>query len=173
MANEFGHVLTEGAIFIAKSGEEVRVDVEFTHDLIANKNRNDNFGFGFERAREIAGIGLHVVHDDGLAGGRRSTADTLIKRNTNMWRHGAFERTKHEDIAITFLFEHVESDPVVPREFFMEQANDAAHQLFGRTRRDGKRIKSRNQIRRFRLCGSHECSRTHGTEERNGGRTRE
>ena len=56
-AEEGGGVFAELAIAGAEGGEEVGVDVEFTDDFAVNEDGDDDFGFGFEGAGEIAGIG--------------------------------------------------------------------------------------------------------------------
>ena len=73
-----GSVFAEHAIFGAKGSKEVGVDIKFTRDFAMTENWNDDFGFGFEGAGEIARIVVDVVHDDGFSRAGRSAADALI-----------------------------------------------------------------------------------------------
>ena len=114
-------MFAEFAVFGAEGGEEVAVDVEFADDFAVDEDGDDNFGFGFERAGEIAGIGVDVVDDDGLAAGGGGSADALIERDASVGSHGAPERAQDEHVGIAVEFEHVKADPVVASELFMEQ----------------------------------------------------
>jgi len=124
-----GGVFAEFAVVGAEGGEEVGVDVEFADDFAADEDGDDDFGFGFERAGEVAGIGVDVVNDDGFAAGGRGPADALVKRDAGVGRHGAFEGAEDECVA-SFPFEHVEADPVVAGEFFVEKGDDGFHERF-------------------------------------------
>ncbi len=66
-AEELGGTFTQFSVVGAESGEEVAVDVEFTDDFPFCEDGYDDFGFGFERTGEIAGVFIDVVYDDGLA----------------------------------------------------------------------------------------------------------
>ena len=126
-AEEAGGVFAEGAIVGAEGGEEMRVDVEFADDFVVNEDGDDDFGFGFEGAGQIARIGVNVIDDDGLAGGRGSAADALVERNAGVGRLGALEMTENENVVVAFLFEHVKANPVVTSDFFVEESDDALH----------------------------------------------
>ena len=98
-AEDGGGVFAEFAVVGAEGGEEVGVDVEFADDFAANEDGDDDFGFGFERAGEIAGVGVDVVDDDGFAAGGRGAADALIERDAGVGRHGAFEGAEDKRVA--------------------------------------------------------------------------
>ena len=149
-----GGVFAEFAVVGAEGGEEVGVDVEFADDFAADEDGNDDFGFGFERAGEVAGVGVDVVDDDGFAAGGRGAADALVERNAGVGRHGAFEGAEDEGVA-AFPFEHVEADPVVAGEVLMEKRDDGFHEGFGGDGRPGERVELGNEVGRFRIWGSH------------------
>ena len=122
-------MFAEFAVVGAEGGEEVGVDVEFADDFAADEDGNDDFRFGFERAGEIAGVGVDVVDDDGFAAGGRGAADALVERDAGVGRHGALEGAEDKRVA-SFPFEHVEADPVVASEFFVEERDDGFHERF-------------------------------------------
>ena len=155
LPEEQGGVLAELAVVGAEGGEKVGVDIEFASDLAADKDRDDDFGFGFERAGEIAGIGIDVVNDDGFAGGSRSAADPLIEGDAGVRRHRALEWAKNEDVVIALFFKHVKADPVVASELFMEEGDDALHESVGGGGRFCESVESGNEIGRFGMCGGH------------------
>ena len=130
-AEESGSVFAEPAIVQAESGGDVGVDVKFTDDFAVNKDGHNDFGFGFERAGEVTGVGIDVIDDDGFATGSRSAADSLIEGNARVGRHGAFEGTEDEYVLIPFPGEHIETDPIVTSEFFVEESDDALHEGVG------------------------------------------
>ena len=121
-------VFAEHAVVGTEGGEEVRVDVEFAGDLAMDENGNDDFGFGLERTSEIARVGVDIVDDNGFAGGGRCAADALIEGDARVGSHRALERAEDEDVVIPFFFEHVKTNPVVAREFFVEERNDTLHE---------------------------------------------
>jgi len=149
-----GGVFAEFAVVGTEGGEEVGVDIEFADDFAADEYGDDDFGFGFERAGEIAGVGVDVVDDDGFAAGGRGAADTLVKGNAGVGRHGAFEGAKDESVA-SFPFEHVEADPVVASEFFVKKSDDGFHERFAGCSGLGERVELRNDVGRFQVCGRH------------------
>ena len=128
-AEEGGGVFAEFAVVGAEGGWEVGVDVEFADDFAVGEDGNDDFGFGFEGAGEIAGVGVYVVDDDGFAGGCRGAADALVEGDAGVGRHGAMEGAENERVA-SFPFEHVKADPVVAGEFFVEKGDDGFHEGF-------------------------------------------
>jgi len=148
-------VFAEFAIVGAEGCEEVGVYVEFTDDFAADEDGDDDFGFGFERAGEIAGVGVDVVDDDGFSAGGRGAADALIEGNAGVRGHGALERAEDERVA-SFPFEHVEADPVVAGEFFVEKGDDGFHERFAGCGRFGERIELGNEVGRFQGCGGHD-----------------
>jgi hypothetical protein len=117
-------VFAERAVVRAESGMEVGVNVEFTGDFAVDEDRNNDFGFGFERAGEIAGIGIDVVNDNGFAGGGRGTTDALIEGDASVRGHGAFEGAEDKHVA-AFLFQHVKTNPVIAGELFVEESDNA------------------------------------------------
>jgi len=50
----------------------------FSGYLAVYKDGNNDLGLGFKRAGEVARIGINIVDHYGFAGGRGSTADSLI-----------------------------------------------------------------------------------------------
>jgi len=153
-AEEGGGVFAEGAVFEAEGGEEVGVDVEFADDFVVDEDGDDDFGFGFEGAGEVAGIGINIIDDDGLAGGGGSAADALVERNAGVGGHGALEGAEDENVVVAFLFEQVEANPVVASKLFVEERDDILHEGFGGIGGFGKGIESRDEVGRFGLgCG--------------------
>ena len=147
-------MFAEFAIVGAERGEEVRVDVEFAGNFAADEDGNDDFGFGFERAGEITGIGVDVVHDDGFAAGCRGAADSLIERDARVGRHGALEGAEDEDVS-AFFFQHVKADPIVSGEFFVQQGDDGFHECLAGRGGFCQSIKFRDQITGFEVGGGH------------------
>jgi len=147
-------VFAEFAVVGAEGGEEVGVDVEFADDFAADEDGDDDFGFGFERAGEIVGVGVDVVDDDGFAAGGRCAADALIEGNAGVGRHGALEGAEDERVA-SIPFEHVEADPVVAGELFVEKGDDGFHEGFAGGGGFGERVEFGHQIGGFSLCGGH------------------
>ena len=139
-AEEGGGVFAEDAIARAKSGEEVGIDVEFTDDFAVDEDGDDDFGFGFEGAGEIAGIAGDVVNDDGHAAAGRGAANALVERDAGVWRHGALEGAEDEDIAGGFVLEHVEANPIVFGELAVEEHDDVCHEGFGGSGGDGQAV---------------------------------
>jgi len=139
-AEEGGGVFAEKAIVGAEGGEEVGVNVEFTDDFAMNEDGDDDFGFGFERAGEIAGIGADVINDDGLARAGSGAANALVERDAGVGRHGAVEGAEDKDFVIGFLFEHVEANPIVFGELAVKKRDDVFHQGFGGSGGDGQSV---------------------------------
>ncbi len=135
-----GGVFAEQAIVGAEGGQEVGVDIEFTGDFAVMEDGDDDFGFGFEGAGEIAGIAADVVNDDGHAATGSGTANALVERDTSVGRHGALEGAEDEDIAIGFLFEHVEANPIVFDELAVKERDDVFHQGFAGSGGDGQAV---------------------------------
>lgn len=149
-----GGVFAEFAVVGAEGGEEVGIDVKFADDFAADEDGDDDFGFGFEGAGEIARVGIDVVDDDGFAAGSSGAADALIEGDAGVGRHGAFERAEDERVA-AFPFEHVEADPVVAGELFVEQSDDGFHEGFAGGGGLGERVELGNDVGRFQVCGRH------------------
>ena len=133
-------MFAEYTIVGAKCGEEVGVDVEFTDDFAMDEDWDDDFGFGFEGAGEIAGIAADVVNDDGLASAGSGAANALVERDTRVGRHSALEGAEDEDVAIGFLFEHVEANPIVFGELAVKKRDDVFHQGFAGSGCDGQTV---------------------------------
>lgn len=111
-ADEDGGVFAEYAIVRTEGGEEVAVNVEFTDDFSFCEDGNDDFGFRFERAGEIARVLVHVVHNDGLAAGCGGATDALIQRDARVRRHAAAKRAEDQHVGIFFV-DHVKANPVI------------------------------------------------------------
>ena len=141
-------MFAEFAVIGAEGGEEVGVDVEFADDFAADEDGDYDFGFGFEGAGEIAGVGVDVVDDDGFAAGGRGAADALVEGNARVRRHGALEGAEDERVA-SFPFEHVEADPVVAGEFFMKKGDEGFHEGFAGRGGFSERVELGNEVGRF------------------------
>jgi hypothetical protein len=153
-AEDGGGVFAEFAVVGTEGGEEVGIDVEFTDDFAADEDGDDDFGFGFERACKITGVGVDVVDDDGFAAGGSGAADALVEGNAGVGRHCAFERAKEERVASS-PFEHVEADPVIAGEFFVEKGDDGFHERFAGRGELGERVELGDQIGGFWMCDCH------------------
>ena|SRR5271157_14403 len=139
-AKKCGSVFAELAIVGAKGSQEMRVDVEFARNFVVKKNRDDNLGFGLDRASEITRVGGNVIDDNGSACGRGGSADALIEGDACVRRHGAPEGAKDKHVAVRFFFEHVEANPIVACELFVKHGNDALHEVAGRSGFRGERV---------------------------------
>lgn len=126
LAEELGGVFAELAVVGAECGEEVAVNVELTDDFSLRENRNDDFGFGFNRAGQVAGILVHVIHDHSAAAGRCGAADALIQRDARVRCHASAKRAENEHVGIICV-DHIEADPVVASQFFVQQRDDGVH----------------------------------------------
>ncbi len=147
-------MFAEFAVVGAEGGEEVGVDVEFADDFAADEDGDDDFGFCFERAGEVTRVGVDVVDDDGFAGGGSGAADALIEGNAGVGRHGAFEGAEDERVA-AFPFEHVEADPIVAGEFFVEEGDDGFHEGFAGGSGFGEGVELGNDVGGFQVCSGH------------------
>ena len=149
-----GGMFAENAVVRAEGSEEMGVDVEFTDDFAMDEYGDDDFGFGFEGAGEIAGVGADVVDDDGFTAGGSGAADALVKGDAGVGRHGALERAEDEGVA-AFPFEHVEADPVVAGELFVKKSDDGFHEGFAGRGGFGERVELGNHFGGFWVCGCH------------------
>ena len=154
-ADDGGGVLTEFAVVGTESGEEVAVNVEFADDFSVHKNRDDDLGFCFERAGEIARVAVDVIHNDRLSGGSGGPADALIERNARVGRERADKGTEDEDFASGFVLEHVKADPIVSGEFFVKEICDFLHEVVGGRAYSAKRIDFRDQVGTFESGRGH------------------
>ena len=75
-------------------------------------------------------------------------------RGMRVWRHGAFEGAEDERVA-AFPFEHVEADPVVAGELFVEERDDRFHEGFAGGSGFGERVELGNDVGGFWVCGCH------------------
>ena len=160
-AEDGGSVFAEFAISRAKSGEEVGVDIEFTDNFAVDEDGDDDFGFGFERTGEIAGIAGDIVNDDGHAAAGSGAANALVERDARVGRHGALEGAEDEDVVIAFLFEQVEANPIVFGELGVKERDNVIHQGLAGTRGDGQTVEFEDEVGRFRVCGGHDSSVEH------------
>jgi len=154
-AEKNGGVFTKVAIVGAKSGEEVGVDVELASDFAVDKDGDDDFGFGFEGAGEVTGIGADVVDHDGFAGGGSGATNALIERNARVRGHSALKRTENEDVAVWLFFQQVKTNPVVASEFFVEKGDDAFHEGIGGGRGARQSVEIGDEVGSFALRGGH------------------
>src|ERR1035438_8196952 len=143
--NQAGTVLDELAVVGGKRRGLMAVDIEFSDDLAFYKNRSDDFGLGFERTGEIAGIAIHIVDDHGLGGGNGGAADPLMQWNARVrsCRSHVGSENEHGLGTVCAFFEHVEADPVVMLEQFLQALDDHRHQVlsvFGGVREIGQLI---------------------------------
>ena len=56
LAEDSGGVFAELAVFGAEGGGKMTVDVEFADNFAVHEDRDNNFGLGFERAGQVAGV---------------------------------------------------------------------------------------------------------------------
>ncbi len=123
-------MFTEFAVIGAKGGVSVAVDVEFADDFSVSEDRNDDFGFCFNRAGEIARIVVDVIHNECFPAGSRRAADSLIQRNARVRSRCSTKRSENEHVWIIGV-NHVKAHPVVASELFVEQRNYGIHQGVG------------------------------------------
>ena len=71
----------KATVVCSEGGGGMAVDVELTHRNTIHENRRDNLRFGFERARQVAGIGVDVVDNNRLRGGEGSASDSFVQGN--------------------------------------------------------------------------------------------
>ena len=67
-------MFADGAVVGPEGGEEMAVNIQLADDFLFDEDWDDDFGFGFKRAGEIAGILSDVIHHNGLAAGRGRAA---------------------------------------------------------------------------------------------------
>src|ERR1700751_574382 len=120
-----------------------------------HENGDDDFGFCFDRAGEVARVGVDVVHDDGLSGRGCCTTDPLVEWDARVWSHGAAEGPENEHVRCAVFFEHVETHPVVAQHFLMEKFGDAGHQVLRGASTRGEGVEFFDQLTGFRICGRH------------------
>jgi hypothetical protein len=156
-AEEGGGVFAEFAVVGAEGCVEVGVDVEFADYFAADEDGDDDFGFGFEGAGEIAGVGVDVVNDDGFAAGGSGAANALVEGYAGVGRHGALKGTEDERVAC-FPFEHVEADPIVAGEFFVEKGDDGFHEGFGGGSGFGEGVELGDEVGGFQGYSGHGCN---------------
>ncbi len=150
-----GGVFAESAVVRTERGAEVRVDVELADDFAVNEDGDDDFGFSFKRASEIAGIGIDVVDDNGLFCGSSGAANAVAQRDARVGSRGALEGAENENVAVAILFHHIKADPIVAGDFFVKESDDALHESVGGVGRNGERVESKDEI--GGLCRRHEA----------------
>jgi hypothetical protein len=99
---------------------KVTVNIEFTHDLTTDKNRDHDFRFGFQRTSQIPWIGVDVIHYNRLSSRRRSAADALMQRNSRVRGHRAHEGAQLQH-SVIFGIEHIETRPVIFQHAIMKR----------------------------------------------------
>ena len=121
--------LEELAVGVAERGRHVGVDVDLGDHEVVVDDRDDDLGPGREEAREVALVGVHVVHDLGLAARGRGAAHALADGDPDMLGGlGPLPGTEHELVSL----DEVDPDPRVGLDAVCEQIDDAAQDLVGR-----------------------------------------
>ena len=64
---------------VAAVVEMTVIDIEFADHLVLYKHWSDDFGLGFERACEVPGIRVHVVHNNCHANYGTTNADEITE----------------------------------------------------------------------------------------------
>jgi len=126
----------------------VGIDVELADNFAVNEYRNNDLGPGFERTGEITRIRIDIIDDDGFACGGCGSAEALVERDASVGCRRSFEGAEGEDIVATLFFKHVEADPVVVVEFFVEERNDTLHERVRRSSGFGECVESWKKIAR-------------------------
>jgi len=139
-------VFAEEAIVGAEGSEEMGVDIEFTGDFAVMEDGDNDFGFGFEGAGEIARIVGDVVDDDGFAGAGRGATNALIERDARVGSHGALEGAEKKSGVIGVFTKHVEADPVVFGELAVKECDDVLHESFGGKGGDGETVEFSDEV---------------------------
>jgi len=130
-ADDLGGGFEEGAVGFGEGGWVVTVDVDFADDAVVGVDGDDDLGFGFDGAGEIAGVGVDVVYDDGLAGGHGSSADALGDGDADVWGWVACVGAEDEGFGVGWV-EHVEAGPTVVRELLWCGCDDDGLEGFER-----------------------------------------
>ena len=133
-AEECGGVFAKLAILVGEGCGEMAVDVEFADDFSFDEDGDDDFGFCFQRTREIARIGIDVIDDDGFSAGGGCAANSLMKRDARVRSHGAAEGAEDEHVLGGLVLDHVKADPIVLEKICVEERDDAGHEGFGGSR---------------------------------------
>jgi hypothetical protein len=152
-ADNLRNLLEKTAIRIGKRGGRVAVDVEFAYDFAVRPDRRHDLRSRSNRAREVAWVGVDIVHDDRFARGNRRAADSLVDRYPDMRRRLAHERAEHEHLPVERI-EHVKAHPIVVRKC----ARDRLHRfLLEQVETLRSRGRSPNSFEQFgeRLEGRH------------------
>lgn len=154
-AQDGGGVFAEFAIFGAEGRRKMAVDVEFANDFPFDEHGDDDFGFSFERAREVARVCVDVVDDNGLSAGSGGSADSLVQRDPGVGSHRAAIGSENEYVWIAVEFEHVKADPVVAGKFFMKESDDGLHETVGGGGLGAQSVECCNDFGAFSVCGCH------------------
>src|SRR2546422_2896988 len=121
-----GAVFAQLSVLRPKGGKKMAVNAQLPGDFAVHKDRHHDFGLGFERARQIARVFAHVVHDHGGSGRSRGPANPLIQPDARVRRHGAHKRPEDQDIRLVRV-NHVKAHPVVFEHALVELLADALH----------------------------------------------
>lgn len=119
-----GHLFKKSQIELCESGRIVAVDIDLSDSFSVHIDRNNDLGLGLDGTREIARIGVDIVHDNGLARSDSRSADALSDGNTHMRRRFANERTEQQRLGIAGI-EHVEAGPIVMRKVLSDGCDDS------------------------------------------------
>ncbi len=85
-----------------------------THGSVSS-NRDNDLRSGFERAGEIARVGVNIVHNYRIVLRDWRAADSLAYRNANVLGRSAAKRPENKHLRVIGI-EHVEARPVVIRQ---------------------------------------------------------
>lgn len=126
-------MLDKPAIVIGKRRWNVAIDIELSDHGVSDEDGSDNLGLSFDRTGEIAGIGIHIVYDDGLRRRNSRSADSLVQRDSFMrrFRPDVGAEKEHGLRGGIVLIEQVEAHPVVVRHELREALHEHGHQLLG------------------------------------------
>lgn len=72
-------MLDKLAVVFGERRRKMAVDIEFSDHCTFHEDRYDDLGLGFDGTREIARVGVYIVHHDGLRGGDGCPADPWCK----------------------------------------------------------------------------------------------
>lgn len=105
---------------------EVAFDTQCGQHSLPHEDGHDHVGLD-EIGAEVARVGGNIVDHDGLAGGRRRSAQTTVERDARSGGKAALVRSHDESVAVGH-FHEVKADPVVAGHIFVKTVRHGLHE---------------------------------------------